>query len=81
MELASPEELPEGETLLTKEGHLIEKLEVGKQYVLRETLAPENYVGYEASSEETKEANRERIRPRKKSVFWWKMITSLQSTI
>lgn len=38
MELASPEELPEGETLLTKEGHLIEKLEVGKQYVLRETL-------------------------------------------
>lgn len=59
MELASPEELPEGETLLTKEGHLIEKLEVGKQYVLRETLAPENYVGYEASSEETKEANRE----------------------
>ena len=59
MELASPEELPEGETLLTKEGHLIEKLEVGKQYVLRETLAPENYVGYETSSEETKEANRE----------------------
>lgn len=59
MELASPEELPEGETLLTKEGHLIEGLEVGKQYVLRETLAPENYVGYEASSEETKEANRE----------------------
>ncbi|MBS6395869.1 MAG: hypothetical protein KH452_01775 [Clostridiales bacterium] len=59
MELSSPDELPEGKDLIRKEGHLVEGLEAGRTYILRETLAPENYVGYEASSEETREANRE----------------------
>lgn len=58
-EIGAPDELPEGEDLITKEGHLIENLIVGKQYLLRETLAPENYVGYEASYDETKEANKD----------------------
>ena len=58
-EIASPEDLPEGASLIVKEGHLIEKLMEGRQYILRETLAPENYVGYEASDDSTKESNRE----------------------
>ncbi len=44
-ELASPEDLPEGASQIIKEGHLIEKLMEGREYILRETLAPENYVG------------------------------------
>ena len=58
-ELASPEDLPEGASLIIKEGHLIEKLMEGREYILRETLAPENYVGYETSDDHTKESNRE----------------------
>ena len=58
-ELASPEDLPEGASLIVKEGHLIEKLMEGREYILRETLAPENYVGYEASDAHTKESSRE----------------------
>ncbi len=56
-EISSPEELPEGKDLIVKEGHLIEGLTVGRQYILRETLAPENYVGWKASSDDTKEQN------------------------
>ena len=56
--LGSAEELPEGMELITIEGHLVEGLITGKQYILREAMAPEMYVGYEASSDETKEANR-----------------------
>ena len=56
-EIESPEDLPEGEELITKEGHLIEGLKVGRSYILRETMAPENYVGYWASSDETKTEN------------------------
>lgn len=59
-ELARPEELPEGKELIQKEGHLTECLKTGKMYLLRETLAPENYVGYKASSEETRQANQEK---------------------
>lgn len=59
MEIGSPEELPDGEELITKEGHLIEGLKVGRSYILRETVAPENYVGYQASDDETKAANQE----------------------
>ena len=58
-ELASLEELPAGEELITKEGHLIEGLKTGRSYILRETMAPENYVGWQASSEETKAENQE----------------------
>ena len=57
MEIPSPEELPEGKDLIVKEGHLIEGLTAGRQYILRETLAPENYVGWKASSDDTKEQN------------------------
>lgn len=60
LELDSPEDLPEGKDLIQKEGHLIERLKTGRMYLLRETLAPVNYVGYEASSEETKRANQEK---------------------
>lgn len=59
-ELASPEDLPEEASLIIKEGHLIEKLMEGREYILRETLAPENYVGYETSDDYTKESNREK---------------------
>ena len=56
--LGSAEELPEGMELITVEGHLVEGLIAGKQYILREVLAPEMYVGHEASSDGTKDANR-----------------------
>lgn len=41
------------------DAHLIERLVAGRAYIFRETLAPENYVGYEASSLQTKAANQE----------------------
>lgn len=44
LELEDASELPSEKELIIKEGHLIEGLEVGKTYILRETLAPENYV-------------------------------------
>lgn len=58
-EIDTPEDLPEGKDLIQKEGHLVERLKTGRMYLLRETLAPVNYVGYQASSKETKQANRE----------------------
>ena len=57
VEIPAPEDLPEGKELMIKEGHLIEGLAAGRQYILRETLAPENYVGWKASSDETREQN------------------------
>lgn len=44
LELYDPQDLPDGKELIVKDGHLIERLQTGKTYILRETLAPENYV-------------------------------------
>lgn len=43
----------------TEDAHRIERLVVGRTYIFRETLSPENYVGYAASSLETKAASQE----------------------
>ena len=59
IEINTPDDLPEGEELITKYGHLIEGLLVGREYIFREIQAPENYVGYEWSDDETKEANKD----------------------
>ncbi|MCI8402985.1 MAG: hypothetical protein HFI38_13000 [Lachnospiraceae bacterium] len=59
VELSSPEELPEGKTLIVRQGHLIEGLKEGRQYIFRETAAPEGYVGYRWSAQEVREACRE----------------------
>lgn len=59
LEIAHPEDLPDGKDLIQKQGHLIERLKTGRMYLLREKLAPVNYVGYDVSSKETKQANQE----------------------
>jgi len=56
-EIASPEELPEGRELIVKHGHLIEKLQAGRQYLFREVSAPWGYVGYNWSDESVRQAN------------------------
>ena len=44
LEIASPEDLPEGASLISKKGHLVEGLRQGAAYLLRETKAPDGYV-------------------------------------
>lgn len=45
MEVPSEGEVPEGEELITKRGHLIEGLQLGRVYLLSERSAPDGY-GY-----------------------------------
>lgn len=42
--ISSPSKLPAGETLITKEGHLIEGLQPGRMYILKETKPAAGYV-------------------------------------
>jgi uncharacterized surface anchored protein len=58
-EITSPKELPEGKTLHVRNGHLIEGLKEGGQYIFREITAPTGYVGYLWSDEEVRNACRE----------------------
>lgn len=44
LRISSPSKLPAGETLITKEGHLIEGLQPGRIYILNETKPAAGYV-------------------------------------
>lgn len=52
-------EVAEATFVSGKTEYVLNGLEVGKAYVFRETLAPENYVAYYASSKEIKQENQE----------------------
>lgn len=58
-EIESADDLPDGQQLIVKNGHLIETLQVGHTYLFRETTAPWGYVGYNWSDEEIRLANLE----------------------
>ena len=45
IEVQSENEVPEGKELVTKRGHLIEGLQIGRAYLLSERMAPDGY-GY-----------------------------------
>lgn len=51
------------------EKHEIQKLEVGATYILREVTAPQGYVGYRASSDVTKEANKDSNKITEETMF------------
>ena len=58
-EINSEAELPEGQTLIVRHGHLVETLQAGRSYLFCEITAPWGYVGYDWSEEETRQKNRQ----------------------